>query len=77
MSGKTAPDTMPTGTTSGAPQVLLAHHLNPSGPSAQVIFHVCGWLLEFSNWESAHETDRTSLVQIARGPLEMCTRDAL
>ena len=27
MSGKTAPDTMPTGTTSGTPQVLLAHHL--------------------------------------------------
>ena len=27
MSGKTAPDTMPVGTTSGAPQVLLAHHL--------------------------------------------------
>jgi DNA replication protein DnaC len=27
MSGKTAPDTMPAGTTSGAPQVLLAHHL--------------------------------------------------
>lgn len=27
MSGKTAPDTMPAGTTNGAPQVLLAHHL--------------------------------------------------
>ena len=27
MSSKTAPDTMPAGTTSGAPQVLLAHHL--------------------------------------------------
>ena len=27
MTGKTTPDTLPPGTTSGAPQVLLAHHL--------------------------------------------------
>ena len=27
MTGKSTPDTMPSGTTSGAPQVLLAHHL--------------------------------------------------
>ena len=27
MTGKTAPDTLPAGTTSGTPQVLLAHHL--------------------------------------------------
>lgn len=51
--------------------------LMASGPAARIIFHVCGRLLEFSNWVSAHETDRTSLVQISGGPLEMCTRDAL
>ena len=30
MSGKSGADTMPTGTTSGTPQVLLAHHLEQS-----------------------------------------------